>query len=75
LASHGKNFSPVIISLSSSEEAGIEYLPTSVIIGTATSFFNEKTPAAFISMLLPLLIFFGAQKYFVRAILSRALKG
>jgi alpha-glucoside transport system permease protein len=33
------------------------------------------TAAAFISMILPLIIFFTLQRYFVRGILSGAVKG
>ena len=33
------------------------------------------TAAAFISMLLPLIVFFGLQRYFVRGILGGSVKG
>jgi alpha-glucoside transport system permease protein len=33
------------------------------------------TSAAFISMLLPLIVFFSLQKYFVRGILAGSVKG
>jgi len=33
------------------------------------------TAAAFISMLLPLAVFFGLQRYFVRGILAGSVKG
>ncbi|MFW6209781.1 MAG: carbohydrate ABC transporter permease, partial [Spirochaetota bacterium] len=33
------------------------------------------TAAAFISMIVPLIIFFGLQKYFVRGLLAGSVKG
>jgi alpha-glucoside transport system permease protein len=53
--------------------------PMTLTISNLVSSFGSEwhllTAAAFISMLLPLLIFFFAQKYFVRGILAGALKG
>ncbi|HBE76293.1 MAG TPA: sugar ABC transporter permease [Firmicutes bacterium] len=45
------------------------------LLGSLDSGWNIMTPAAFASMLLPLIIFLAFQKYFVRGILAGAVKG
>jgi alpha-glucoside transport system permease protein len=47
----------------------------SSLLGSLDSGWNIMTPAAFVSMLLPLGIFLAFQKYFVRGILGGAVKG
>jgi alpha-glucoside transport system permease protein len=47
----------------------------SSLMGSLDSGWNIMTPAAFVSMLLPVAIFLGFQKYFVRGILGGAVKG
>jgi alpha-glucoside transport system permease protein len=53
--------------------------PMTVTISNLVSSFGSEwnllTSAAFLSMLLPMIIFFSLQKYFVRGILAGALKG
>jgi alpha-glucoside transport system permease protein len=51
---------------------------TVVIAGLVNSFgsnYEVLTSAAFISMALPLVIFFSLQRYFVRGILAGSVKG
>jgi alpha-glucoside transport system permease protein len=45
------------------------------LLGSLDAGWNVMTPAAFASMLLPLIIFLAFQKYFVRGILAGAIKG
>lgn len=45
------------------------------MLGSLDSGWNIMTPAAFSSMLLPLIIFMAFQKYFVKGILAGAVKG
>lgn len=45
------------------------------LLGSLDSGWNIMTPAAFASMLLPLIIFLSFQKYFVRGILAGSVKG
>lgn len=47
----------------------------SSLLGSLDAGWNVMTPAAFTSMLLPLIIFLAFQKYFVRGILAGAVKG
>ncbi|MGE5583554.1 MAG: carbohydrate ABC transporter permease [Bacillota bacterium] len=47
----------------------------SSLLGSLDSGWNIMTPAAFASMLLPLIIFLAFQKYFVRGILAGSVKG
>ncbi len=47
----------------------------SSLLGSLDAGWNVMTPAAFSSMLLPLIIFVTFQKYFVRGILGGAVKG
>jgi alpha-glucoside transport system permease protein len=53
--------------------------PMTVTISNLVSSFGSEwhllTSAAFLSMLLPMIVFFSLQKYFVRGILAGALKG
>jgi alpha-glucoside transport system permease protein len=44
-------------------------------VGSLGSGWQLLTAAAFISMLLPLLIFFALQRYFVRGVLAGSIKG
>ncbi|HBF39730.1 MAG TPA: sugar ABC transporter permease [Firmicutes bacterium] len=45
------------------------------LLGSLDAGWNIMTPAAFASMILPLIIFLAFQKYFVRGILAGAVKG
>ena len=45
------------------------------IVGTRGEDWHLLTAAAFISMLIPLLVFFGLQRYFVRGLLAGSVKG
>jgi alpha-glucoside transport system permease protein len=45
------------------------------IVGTRGEDWHLLTAAAFISMLIPLLVFFGLQRYFVRGLLAGSIKG
>jgi alpha-glucoside transport system permease protein len=45
------------------------------LVGSLGSGWQLLTSAAFISMLLPLVVFFSLQRYFVRGILSGSIKG
>jgi alpha-glucoside transport system permease protein len=53
--------------------------PMTVTISNLVSSFGSQwqllTAAAFISMVLPLIIFFALQRYFVEGILAGAVKG
>jgi len=45
------------------------------LVGTYGSNYQVLTAAAFISMALPLVVFFSLQRYFVRGILAGSVKG
>jgi alpha-glucoside transport system permease protein len=45
------------------------------IVGTRGEDWHLLTAAAFVSMLVPLLVFFGLQRYFVRGLLAGSVKG
>jgi alpha-glucoside transport system permease protein len=45
------------------------------IVGTRGEDWHLLTAAAFISMLVPLIVFFGLQRYFVRGLLAGSVKG
>jgi len=51
---------------------------TVTVAGLVNSYgtnYEVLTAAAFVSMLLPLVVFFSLQRYFVRGILAGAVKG
>jgi alpha-glucoside transport system permease protein len=50
-------------------------LKLSLLVGSRGQDWHLLTAAAFVSMLLPLVVFFSLQRYFVRGILAGALKG
>lgn len=45
------------------------------IVGTRGEDWHLLTAAAFVSMLIPLIVFFGLQRYFVRGLLAGSIKG
>jgi alpha-glucoside transport system permease protein len=50
-------------------------LKLSLLVGSRGQDWHLLTAAAFVSMILPLVVFFSLQRYFVRGILAGALKG
>jgi alpha-glucoside transport system permease protein len=50
-------------------------LKLSLLVGSRGQDWHLLTAAAFVSMVLPLIVFFSLQRYFVRGILAGALKG
>lgn len=50
-------------------------LKLSLLVGSRGQDWHLLTAAAFVSMILPLIVFFSLQRYFVRGILAGALKG
>jgi alpha-glucoside transport system permease protein len=45
------------------------------IVGSRGSEWHLLTAGAFVSMILPLAVFFGLQRYFVRGLLAGSVKG
>jgi alpha-glucoside transport system permease protein len=45
------------------------------IVGSRGQDWHLLTAGAFLSMLLPLLVFFGLQRYFVRGMMAGSVKG
>jgi alpha-glucoside transport system permease protein len=45
------------------------------MVGTLGQSWHLLTAAAFVSMILPLIVFFSLQRYFVRGILGGSIKG
>jgi alpha-glucoside transport system permease protein len=64
-----------LVYLGGSREVAPMTLTISNLVSSFGSEWHLLTSAAFISMALPLIIFFVSQKYFVRGILAGALKG
>ncbi len=53
--------------------------PTTVIVANLVGSYGENwqllTAASFLSMILPLVVFFSLQRYFIRGILAGSVKG
>lgn len=58
-------------------QPGVQVLSMKIadMVGTRGNDWHLLTAAAFISMLMPLTVFFGLQKYFVRGLLGGSVKG
>ena len=56
-----------------------QYAPMTLTVANLVSSYGTNyqvlTAAAFISMVLPLIVFFSLQRYFVRGILAGSIKG
>jgi len=50
-------------------------LKLALLAGSRGQDWHLLTAAAFVSMIVPMLVFFSLQRYFVRGILAGALKG
>lgn len=64
-----------LIYLGGSPEVGTLTLKIANLVGSRGQDWELLTAAAFISMLLPLLVFFSLQKYFARGLLAGSVKG
>jgi len=64
-----------LIYLGGSPNVGPITLKIANLVGSRGQNWELLTAAAFVSMALPLVIFFSLQRYFVRGILAGSLKG
>jgi len=64
-----------LVYLGGSEQVAPLTVKVSNMVGSLGQNWHLLTPAAFVSMVLPLIIFFGLQRYFERGILAGAIKG
>ncbi|HSJ55647.1 MAG TPA: carbohydrate ABC transporter permease [Anaerolineae bacterium] len=64
-----------LIFLGGSRELQVVTFRLASIVGDRGQDWHLLTAAAFITMLLPLLVFFGLQRYFVRGLLAGSVKG
>jgi alpha-glucoside transport system permease protein len=61
--------------LGGTEDTRVLTLALSNLVGSRGENWHLLTAAAFISMALPLIVFFALQKYFVRGLTAGAVKG
>lgn len=69
------DFLVALVFLGTSSDVAVLTIELASIVGSRGEAFHLLTAAAFVSMLLPLIVFLSLQRYFVRGLLSGSVKG
>jgi alpha-glucoside transport system permease protein len=64
-----------LVFLGTSKEVGVVTSRLSALVGERGEQWHVLTAGAFITMLIPLLVFFALQRYFVRGLTAGSVKG
>lgn len=69
------DFLVALVFLGTSSDVGVLTIELASIVGSRGEAFHLLTAAAFVSMLIPLIVFLALQRYFVRGLLAGSVKG
>jgi alpha-glucoside transport system permease protein len=69
------DFLVALVFLGTSSDVAVLTIELASIVGSRGEAFHLLTAAAFVSMLIPLIVFLALQRHFVRGLLSGSVKG